>query len=379
MLKGIRENSRGYPRIGKLRLGKKEGKRPVSLGYFLVDAPNAEQVREIYGAEPQTLKVHLPEALNSRVWDAHYKWYTASGLHCMGDGEVGRRLGDDGKLHEFACADRGCEYPLPYVQNGKERPPRCGPKGILMLKIVGVDSVGAYHLPVNGMGNIQRCNTFLEALAASTPDRGAGAPFEIALVEERRGGLRYHRLDFRETADTTVVRIEGDKAVDADGVVTSSDGTEIRDAFFGLIREKIEDHTLQGFYLTAGQKNLDIGYEMTEDGAQARMNKFTAWLAEYERTKNEPVADHEDDHEFAQAAFDDAIALGVDISEDDDWQAWTRAQARDMVRYLKEVFSPDPDLDEDEALDDALAEAAEEDLDLEEDLPFDAPPWVGTE
>jgi len=347
MLIGKSEKQRGFTRIGKLRLGMKHPEKgyPMALDYFRVDAVNSAEVAALYGAEAKTLPVYLPDELNESVWDAHWKMYNAAGLQCMGNGEVGRYLEDD-EWKTRDCANKGCPFSIATEEGGKRKAPKCGPRGFLMLKIQDVDTIGAYQLPVNGMMNINNCDGFLSALEA-TAGSAKGVPFQIAIVEEKRDGKKFNRLDFSETEEThrfIAARRKAGKALPQaqNGktvTVSHEDGdyevpVDWKEALRIEIRGAISMGVLIGGQAKASEDMLKKIDGMSEDQAEEKAKGLLKYIDEYTETLEEFVEGFPKEHAIAKHTWEQAQGGDIDLLLPETWQELTRRELRELYARL---------------------------------------------
>lgn len=359
MIRGLEETFR-YPRVGKLRIGMRDEARgfPISLDHFIVDAPNAPQVRAIYGEKPATLLVYAPGPLSEAVWSSYFKLYTKAGLACRGDGEVGRYY-ENGELHDRPCANHACPFSLPTEVGGKEKPAACTPKGLLSVKIVDVPTVGTYQVGINGSVGIARASAFLGQLdkAAGTIE---GVPFHLHVVVEKRGGRQFSRVYLEETREThevlggTAPRLSGEAPrVSRELTIQNEAGEPIanlsveptdpideRHELALLIDEALRDGIFVGKHRDACVTLLRSMNTMTEADAASKRSGLTDYVEHYRETKDERVEKHSGDQHAAAAAWsalDDAMKAELGIAELMSWKELTRHQVRSLTQHLASV------------------------------------------
>lgn len=199
---GLEERVR-LARTGQLKIGEKTEKGfPRALDYFRI-VGGAEAIEAVYGNKPREVAVYLPLDLGPVVWDPYYRRYGASGLHCKGDGQVGREIQADGTLKERACAQRGCPFVQPTFKDGKEQSPACKPTGILAFQVVGVLGAGVYQATIRGLASIERADSYLRALERAAGGSLKGVPF-LLKVEQVKGkdGFPTSRLNLADARET---------------------------------------------------------------------------------------------------------------------------------------------------------------------------------
>ena len=100
-IKGITDRGERFPEIGQIRKGaaKVDGKIGKDLNYFRVTFDDAEQKSaqkflQLYGPEPQAIKVMFCFNEIYRHWDANLEAYTAGRMIARSDGETYQFLFD---------------------------------------------------------------------------------------------------------------------------------------------------------------------------------------------------------------------------------------------------------------------------------------------
>lgn len=367
-----------YVRTGKIKIGKRETveernpqgqvvavhQKPVALDHFRI-VGGEYAVQQAYGDQPRELLVYLPFRLSPMVWDANYKRYGKSGLICKGDGLVGFEAQRGAGLQQRDCADRGCPFAQvtqtrnPDTGQLQDTPPACRIMGQLNLKIVGVPSVGVFSLELRGSRAVSEAQAFLENLEEASGGSLAGIPFRIRVErttlpsgnqistvrflesEETHKALLEHR---RLSSPVAIERASGYLITDEEGKVIAtpelSEGRNVRmvATFAERLQYGIDRSYLVGKARDAYQELfLQLG-NLSDQEIETRLAQLETWLANFEATQHQPVAQHIPDQAMATAVFKklkprDYSAL--EFAAPATALQLTRIQIRLAVRYLE--------------------------------------------
>jgi len=152
------------PRLGRIRLGHKESKTsrsgkkveyPVADPFFVVPP----EIAQIYGAEPTTLHIEFLFDSLELTFPHYLRRYTASGLRCLGDGDMvmyrindagiqdvrdtvalddeGKGIMDGNAVRHVQCPGQDCPH---YI--GAE----CKPTGYLKFMVEEIPRQGYYDI-----------------------------------------------------------------------------------------------------------------------------------------------------------------------------------------------------------------------------------------
>lgn len=183
---------RRYPRLGKLRIGKKSisersGKEyPDKLDHFIctdedADGPtaSAEAFRAVYGLKPRTLNVMLTSDDPEIVAPAWYRRYTSYGLACKGDGEhanesevKGQRNEPTGQMIERDCP---CD----------DYPTKCKQVMNLQVMIPDVEGIGVWQIDTTSFYSITNIYSMMEMIARMNGGRVHGIPLKLSVVPKQ--------------------------------------------------------------------------------------------------------------------------------------------------------------------------------------------------
>jgi hypothetical protein len=206
----IRTIKARLPRLGKVRLGRRvenaNGKTvPQASAHFILPGPGEEGHELISGrfdSPVDVLDVFFPVEDLDQVLDEAYKFYTAAGLRCRGDGEVGTYFVEEDRTDARGRAykatvqkDRGCAAAgCPKAASGE-----CKPTAMLNFCIVNVPGLGTWQLVTRSVAAIRSFRMTL-MLARETYGSIVGVPFQLLRVpvQTRRG----------ERAMTVVLRVK---------------------------------------------------------------------------------------------------------------------------------------------------------------------------
>lgn len=158
---------RRLPRLGKIKLGKKDKTKngaPYQTEYFVCP----EEIQEIYGPEPTELDVMFPVNDIEIVFPQYYKKYGKTGLHCKGDGRNATYM-KDGELVEKDCTPGECKG--------------CKPVGTLNILLPKVSGFGVWQIWTSSWNSIVNLNSSIEMISAMTRGRFAYIPLKLVLQE----------------------------------------------------------------------------------------------------------------------------------------------------------------------------------------------------
>lgn len=212
------------PRLGKIRLGQRVknangNEMPVGSRFFILPGPGDEGhelIASRFDGPVDVLDVHFPVEDLELVFDEAYRYYTAAGLRCRGDGETGtyyvEELRTDSRGREYkarvqkerGCAAAGCS---------KAASGECKPTAMLNFCIAGVPGLGTWQLVTRSVAAIRSFRMTLQ-LAQSEWDSIVGIPFQLLRVpvQTRRG----------ERALTVVLRVKPEFLMGEAGTATAS-------------------------------------------------------------------------------------------------------------------------------------------------------------
>jgi len=163
---GVSEYKR-LPRLGKIKLGKKDGKKngaPLQTKYFICP----EAVQAVYGKTPTELDIMFPLDDQEIVFPQYRKQYGQTGLKCKGDGRSAMAM-VDGRLIERACTPDAPEC------SG------CRPIGILNLLLPQVPGFGVWQIWTGSWNSIVNLNSGLDMIRTITGGRIAFIPLKLQL------------------------------------------------------------------------------------------------------------------------------------------------------------------------------------------------------
>ena len=150
-IKGMTDRAAGFPEIGRIRKGgpKGQNKPGPDLTYFRVEFDESEKeaeakFREIYGDQPDRLRIMIPTNLIDEVWDAWVEAYVAGGQVHRSDGErvfyhvdplTGDRTVLDGEPLTMCPSKEGKPVAFYIGANGQKKPLYAAPVGRLKVII----------------------------------------------------------------------------------------------------------------------------------------------------------------------------------------------------------------------------------------------------
>lgn len=180
-IKGVSEVRR-LPRLGKVRLGYKDGSRgfPKAVDYFLVhpDQSTSEAAsaafHEMYGDKPRSIDIIFP---TERVEEFFPQWYrrygSGSGLLCKGDGELATELNrETGELREIECTPERCQW---------FQKKQCRQVGTLLFLLPYVAGLGAWQIDTSSFNSIVNVNSGIDFIKKLTGGRIAMIPLKLVL------------------------------------------------------------------------------------------------------------------------------------------------------------------------------------------------------
>lgn len=205
-IKGISERRR-LPRLGKIRLGIKQVNRqgisyPVETSHFVVPA----EVARVYTDKPIELDIMLPLDDPEAVFPQRLVWFGMSkGPKCMGDGEMARRLQEDGTWKDREC-------PCELLDQKK-----CSKRAYLLALLPTVSLAGVYQIDISSYHSIVDLNSGMDYVRALT-GRLAMVPLKLCRVpRETHGSGRkeiHYPLQLRLNTDITLLNaIRADRSI----------------------------------------------------------------------------------------------------------------------------------------------------------------------
>lgn len=155
-IKQLDNRIRNLPRLGKIKLGKKETKNgveyPQAVDYFICPPV----IHEIYGEKPKKLEILLPSEELDLTFPHWYKLYGRQrGLICKGDGESAQWRQEDGTY-----VDREC--PCPLYEEGK-----CKMIGTLNLILPKIEGIGVYQIVTSSYFSITNILNYLDMMQST--------------------------------------------------------------------------------------------------------------------------------------------------------------------------------------------------------------------
>ncbi len=187
-LGNIKMGMKGAPQ--KNRSGSGTHRLPQKLSYYVVttmardkndDWVRDDEIMEELGTdEPKSIPVFVPYDSIMAIMPHELAWWSASKLHCHGNGEEAERLDDaTGEFEPF----NGCKCPY-YTGTGKEK--LCKPAGILNVILgMGGRMGGVYQLRTSSMNSINNIVSSLAFLKARTGGPLAGIPLTLTIMKKK--------------------------------------------------------------------------------------------------------------------------------------------------------------------------------------------------
>jgi len=157
------------PRLGKIKLGKKDESRkgaPVQTRYFVCP----EEIQKIYGPEPTELDIMFPLNDTEIVFPQYMKLYGKTGLKCKGDGRNAMAM-VGGVLKEKTCTP------------GAKECQGCKPLGTLNVLLPKVPGFGVWQIWTSSWNSIVNLNSSIDMIKAMTGGRIAFIPIKLKLQE----------------------------------------------------------------------------------------------------------------------------------------------------------------------------------------------------
>lgn len=157
-IKGNISTARRLPRLGKIRLGKKQlsknsGKEyPVDVSYFVVPP----EVERVTGPEPTELDIMFPLDDEEIVFPQQLERYGGGrGLKCHGNGEQARERKENGEWVERTC-------PCPHLKSESNPKGECVPRGHLMVLLPRVSMGGVYQIDTSSFHSFVDSNSGID-------------------------------------------------------------------------------------------------------------------------------------------------------------------------------------------------------------------------
>ena len=173
---------RRLPRLGKIKLGKKDETKgnPYQTKYFVVP----DEVVSVYGEEPTELDIMFPINNTADFFPQDYRKYGSTGLLCKGDGADATYM-VEGQLTEKACTpnDPKCKG--------------CKPVGILNVLLPKVNGFGVWQIWTSSWNSIVNLNSAVDMIMAMTGKKIAFIPLKLVLQEHsavvRKGDKQFQK------------------------------------------------------------------------------------------------------------------------------------------------------------------------------------------
>ncbi len=179
-IEGLSQRRR-IPRLGKIKLGTKDGRGIPSKADHFVCPP---EVQAVFGEKPIKLDIMIPLE-DEELWAS--QWYRAysnvRGLLCKGDGKACMRIvnadtgkmadkdAKEGKMTPLTCPGRECDY---------VKAKRCKPIMNLQFVLPDVPGVGVWQVDTSSINSITNINSATE-LIRSIYGRIAWIPLQLTL------------------------------------------------------------------------------------------------------------------------------------------------------------------------------------------------------
>ncbi|NLD44964.1 MAG: hypothetical protein GX657_15895 [Chloroflexi bacterium] len=204
-----------FPRIAKLRKGGEKGeKRPgADLSYFRFTAePGYEEAEavfaEVYGEQPQQLRVYLPYSEPSRNFDSWQEQWAGGKLIHRCDGEYCVKwIGDDGQYVYDPKME--LKYPCPFANDRANRN-GCKPVGRLELilpELWAAGYMGLVMLETHSFNDIAHIGVVLEEMYKRA-DHEKGLQGIAFVLQRRQERIRRATEGGMQTVTKWLVKIE---------------------------------------------------------------------------------------------------------------------------------------------------------------------------
>lgn len=263
-------------RLGKFRIGDKQGDRPIPLRHFRI-TEYAEPVLALYGEKPEHVTISLPENLTPEVWDSAYYRYTRNGeWACKGDGQVGQERQPSGGYKPRECANRGCPFAI--GQDGKVA--ACRPIATLSFKVEGVPTVGVYTADFRGLAAIESAHSYLMGLQALYGDV-THVPFVLYVSEIR--SPKGHRNPIMRLKDAPQTAYK-----------------EAEPSYTSLLNLALAEPMIYGKQRKRLEEELQRADQLDPATALERRQKLKNLLHELQSTAEQPAAQFAFDAELEQ-------------------------------------------------------------------------------
>jgi len=157
------------PRLGKIKLGKKDESRkgaPVQTRYFVCP----EEVQAVYGPQPKELDIMFPLNDIEIVFPQYMKLYGKTGLKCKGNGHTAMAM-IGGNLVEKTCAPNSPDCK------------GCKPIGTLNFLLPKVPGFGVWQIWTSSWNSIVNLNSSIDMIKAMTGGKIAFIPLKLQLQE----------------------------------------------------------------------------------------------------------------------------------------------------------------------------------------------------
>ncbi len=190
MLKNQQNRMIRLPRIGKIKIGKKdEQDLPKGLDYFIIDSDYSAKVFEVYHRKDETdktkklppniIRIAFPSNDIEVNLDEMYRWYGTSGLKCTGDGETFNRFVD------VKDPEEGCPCHLAVPPEGQKQ--QCYISMRMSFIILGIGVTGVWQFSSKSVYSMSSVRAAMK-MVKDTTGRLAGMPFYMR-VEMQKSAL----------------------------------------------------------------------------------------------------------------------------------------------------------------------------------------------
>lgn len=191
-IKGLTDRGLSFPEIGQIRKGAKKGNnRPgADLTYFRVEfgdkeQKTAENFRNVYGDQPNAIRIILPFNEIERMWDAWLEAYTAGRMVARSDGEfIKYQLDDQGEIivkNGFDLAGNVVPHPADNIagHDYKGRDVEFKPTGRLKVIIPELSRAAYLTVMTTSVHDIGNISAQLGAFKELNEGQLAGIPFVL--------------------------------------------------------------------------------------------------------------------------------------------------------------------------------------------------------
>jgi hypothetical protein len=200
-IKGLTDRGQQFPEIGRIKKGspKQKNERGVEvmgkdLKYFRVefDPSNEDAIKtfhEVYGEQPQAIRILLPFNEIHRMWDAYYEAYTAGRMIARADGErylflVNPQTGQTVVANGEPQMEFKKEEPVGFYfsQKKEKKPIFAKPIGRLRVIVPELRRLAYLTLQTTSIYDILNISSQLDAISFITNGHITGVPLILKRV-----------------------------------------------------------------------------------------------------------------------------------------------------------------------------------------------------